>query len=41
MADGIRGYRYIETPPFARLSRAQLRERASELAPKVIDALTR
>ena len=41
VAEGIRGYRYLETPPFARLSRSQLKERASELAPRVIVALTR
>ena len=38
--DGIRNYHYIETPPFARLSPAELHERARELAPHVIDALT-
>ena len=40
-SDGIRGYRYIETPPFGKLDAASLEERARELAPRVIDALTR
>ena len=38
--DGIRNYAYIETPPFSRLSPAELGERARALAPRVIEALT-
>jgi hypothetical protein len=38
-SDGIPDYPYLVTPPIGRLTEEQLRQRAAELLPRVLDAL--